>query len=90
MQRGGASRSQRPKPFSSKVNARIPPKRTIQFNLGCYACQRDDLLEARLRVDRAIALDPSFRDAAASDPDSRRSGQPGTMPIQDEDPAGGR
>ena len=46
-----------------------PAEATIQFNLGCYACQRGDLIEARLRVDRAIALDPSFQDAAASDPD---------------------
>lgn len=41
----------------------------IQFNLGCYACQRGDLLEARLRVDRAIEIDPEFRSAAATDPD---------------------
>ena len=46
-----------------------PREATIQFNLGCYACQRGDLAAARRRVDRAIALDPSFRDAAATDPD---------------------
>jgi len=42
---------------------------TIQFNLGCYACQRGDLATARARVDRAIALDGHFRDAVATDPD---------------------
>ncbi len=42
---------------------------TIQFNLGCYACQRGDLAEARRRVDRAIALDQSFRALAGTDPD---------------------
>jgi Flp pilus assembly protein TadD len=46
-----------------------PAEPTIQFNLGCYACQRGDLVEARRRVDRAIALDPSFRTLAGTDPD---------------------
>jgi Tfp pilus assembly protein PilF len=46
-----------------------PREATIQFNLGCYACQRGDLTGARHRIDRAVALDPSFREAAASDPD---------------------
>lgn len=47
----------------------FPAEPTIQFNLGCYACQRGDLAAARKRVDRAIELEPRFRDAAASDPD---------------------
>lgn len=42
---------------------------TIQFNLGCYACLRGDLTEARRRVDRAIALEPKFSEAATTDPD---------------------
>ena len=46
-----------------------PQEPTIQFNLGCYACQRGDLHEARRRVDAAIALDEDFRAAAAADPD---------------------
>ncbi len=46
-----------------------PEDATIQFNLGCYACQRGDLAAARRRVDRAIALDSAFREAAAADPD---------------------
>jgi len=48
------------------LHAREP---TIQFNLGCYACQRGDLGAARIRVDRAIALDRKFAAAAISDPD---------------------
>ena len=46
-----------------------PAEATIQFNLGCYACQRGDLAEAKRRVDRAIALEPKFAGAAATDPD---------------------
>lgn len=46
-----------------------PAEPTIQFNLGCYACQRGDLKAARRRVDRAIALQPNFAEAAALDPD---------------------
>lgn len=46
-----------------------PSEATIQFNLGCYACQRGDLREARRRVNRAIALEKSFRSLAATDPD---------------------
>lgn len=47
----------------------FPAEPTIQFNLGCYACQRGDLATARKRVERAIALEPRFREAAANDPD---------------------
>lgn len=46
-----------------------PEEPTIQFNLGCYACQRGDLAAARRRVDRAIALEPRFAEAAKTDPD---------------------
>lgn len=46
-----------------------PDEATIQFNLGCYACQRGELATARTRVDRAIALNEHFREAAATDPD---------------------
>ena len=46
-----------------------PGEPTIQFNLGCYACQRGDLKVARRRVDRAIALEENFRALAASDSD---------------------
>jgi predicted Zn-dependent protease len=46
-----------------------PTDPTIQFNLGCYACQRGDLVEAQTRVDRAIALDKNFAELAATDPD---------------------
>lgn len=46
-----------------------PAEPTIQFNLGCYACQRGDLATARRRVDQAIALDRKFAELAATDPD---------------------
>lgn len=46
-----------------------PAEPTIQFNLGCYACQRGDLVTARARVDRAVALEPKFAAAAVTDPD---------------------
>jgi hypothetical protein len=46
-----------------------PDEPTIQFNLGCYACLRGDLAEARRRVDHAIGLEPKFKDLAATDPD---------------------
>lgn len=46
-----------------------PADATIQFNLGCYACQRGELAAARSRVDRAIALDGKYADLAATDPD---------------------
>lgn len=46
-----------------------PKEATIQFNLGCYACQNGNLTKARAYVDCAIALDERFREAAATDPD---------------------
>lgn len=52
-----------------EAEARHPKEATIQFNLGCYACQRGDLLRARTYVDCAIALDEQFKDAAEIDPD---------------------
>jgi Flp pilus assembly protein TadD len=52
-----------------KAEKSHPDEPTIQFNLGCYACQRGDLKEARRRVDRAIALDAKFKEIAATDSD---------------------
>ena len=46
-----------------------PGEATIQFNLGCYACQRGDLAAARDRVKKAIAIDAKFATCAATDPD---------------------
>jgi Tfp pilus assembly protein PilF len=52
-----------------EAEARHPAEPTIQFNLGCYACQRGDLISARAHVDRAIAIDSKFAELAATDPD---------------------
>ena len=46
-----------------------PREPTIQFNLGCYASLRGDLTQAFARIRRAIALAPSFRKLAQTDPD---------------------
>jgi Flp pilus assembly protein TadD len=46
-----------------------PADGTIQFNLACYACQRGDLLAARVYLRRAITLNEDFRAAATTDPD---------------------
>jgi Tfp pilus assembly protein PilF len=46
-----------------------PEEATIQFNLGCYACQQGDMEKAQAYVKNAIALDDQFRSAAEKDPD---------------------
>ncbi|MFT3784120.1 MAG: hypothetical protein QM790_19100 [Nibricoccus sp.] len=46
-----------------------PTDAMIKFNLGCYACQLGDLPRAQAYVDKAIALDERFREAAAKDSD---------------------
>ena len=56
-------------PILREAEQKHPTEATIQFNLGCYACVRGDLVEAQRRVDRAISLDPKFTEAAATDPD---------------------
>lgn len=66
-----------------KAEKAYPDEPTIQFNLGCYACQRGDLKEARRRVDRAIELDDKFKEIAATDPDLaplRAVGSEGLLP----------
>jgi tetratricopeptide (TPR) repeat protein len=52
-----------------EAESQHPAEATIKFNLGCYACQRGDLIAARTYVDMAIALDPKFSNLAATDPD---------------------
>jgi len=46
-----------------------PKDATIQFNLGCYACQQGDMEEAKRRVAAAINLDSQYRFMALDDPD---------------------
>lgn len=63
----------------------FPKEATIRFNLGCYACQRGDLANARRRVREAIELDPEFKAAAATDPDLeplRASNPTGLLPLE--------
>ena len=59
-----------------------PDEPTIQFNLGCYACQRGDLATARAYVDRAIALDARFEKLAKTDPDLAPLRAAGTTDCQ--------
>ncbi len=52
-----------------EAELRHPTEPTIQFNLGCYACQQGNLTEALRRVRRAIELEASFAQSARTDPD---------------------
>jgi hypothetical protein len=60
------------------AEAQHPLDATIQFNLGCYACQLGDLSAAKARVVRAIGLDSSFLKHALEDPD--------LQPLRDAEP----
>lgn len=55
-----------------------PQDATIQFNLGCYACQLGRLDVAKTRVVRSIALDSSFLKNALEDSD--------LQPLRDAEP----
>ncbi len=46
-----------------------PNEPTIVFNLGCYACQRGNLISAKAYVTRAIELDENFAQLVRTDPD---------------------
>ena len=52
-----------------EAELRHPRDATIQFNLGCYACQLDQLAEAASRIRRAMKLDESFAALVANDED---------------------
>lgn len=45
------------------------PSALLDYNLACYCCLMGDLSEARRRLKRAIAREPSWKAEAASDPD---------------------
>jgi tetratricopeptide (TPR) repeat protein len=51
------------------AETRHPLEPVIQFNLGCYACQLGELVEAKRRLKRAIQLDASYAQLALTDPD---------------------
>jgi len=61
-----------------EAEVRHPQDATIQFNLGCYACQEGDLSKAKERVLHAIALDSAFLKHALEDPD--------LQPLRDAEP----
>jgi Flp pilus assembly protein TadD len=52
-----------------EAELRHPHDAIIHFNLGCYACLRGDVEQARVRVAQAILIDKSFARHAADDPD---------------------
>ena len=48
---------------------RFPGDAMTHFNLGCYACQLGDIEQAKMRVGKAIELDPKFKLLALDDAD---------------------
>jgi tetratricopeptide (TPR) repeat protein len=50
---------------------KFPHNATIHFNLSCYYAQLGVLDQARLHLQKALVIDPSFKNAALSDPDLR-------------------
>ncbi len=50
---------------------KFPANATIHFNLACYYAQLNALDKARLYLQKAIAIDESFKTMALSDPDLR-------------------
>src|ERR1700740_782632 len=50
---------------------KFPGNATICFNLACYYAQLGVLDQARLHLQKALVIDPSFKNAALSDPDLR-------------------
>ena len=61
-----------------RAEAQHPRDATIQFNLGCYACQLGDFPTAKARIVRAISLDSDFLKNALEDPD--------LQPLRDSEP----
>jgi Flp pilus assembly protein TadD len=50
---------------------KFPGNATIYFNLACYYTQLSNPDKARSYLERAIAIDESFRKVALTDPDLR-------------------
>jgi|TARA_B110000037_G_scaffold223034_1_gene301441 tetratricopeptide (TPR) repeat protein len=48
---------------------RFPKIGIIHYNLGCYACQEQDLESAKIILAKAFSLDPSFLNTAKTDED---------------------
>lgn len=66
-----------------------PKEATIQFNLGCYACQLRDLEEAKRRVAAAISLDGKYRLMALDDPDLKPLWDEFTVILRDSEKSEG-
>ena len=50
---------------------KFPTNATIHFNLACYYTQLGDLDKARLYLEKATAIDETFKKVALTDPDLR-------------------
>jgi len=48
---------------------RFPHVAIIHYNLGCYACQKQDLENSKASLVKAISLDPAFLHTARKDED---------------------
>ena len=64
-----ASSIENAKAILDEAAQRFPNVAIIQYNLGCYACQQDDLDLAKEKLVSAFSLDPSFLDTAKDDED---------------------
>jgi Tfp pilus assembly protein PilF len=48
---------------------KFPEDAMTSYNVGCYACQLGDIEQAKMRVGKAIELDPKFKLLALDDAD---------------------
>jgi Tfp pilus assembly protein PilF len=53
----------------SEALEKFPDDGMTNFNLGCYSCQLGDLESAKVKVGKAIKLDPQWKIHAFNDPD---------------------
>jgi hypothetical protein len=53
----------------SEALEKFPDDDLTLFNFGCYECQLGDLESAKVKVGRAIKLDPQWKIHALDDPD---------------------
>jgi Flp pilus assembly protein TadD len=53
----------------SEALKKFPDDGMTNFNVGCYSCQLGDLESAKVKVGKAIKLDPQWKIHAFNDPD---------------------